>query len=73
MNAKKEMTYKSIEQAVDNGAKTMSQIAVAHGYKRPISSGTIRKIRRISPMVDCFLHPFVIPEDVTAINQKICY
>ena len=51
MNAKKEMTYKSIEQAVDNGAKTMSQIAVAHGYKRPISSGTIRKIRRISPMV----------------------
>lgn len=67
MNTKKEMTYQSIEQAIDNDAKTLSQIAVAHGYKRPIGSGTIRKIRRISPMVDCFLHPFVIPDGITKI------
>lgn len=45
------MTRDSIIQAIGDGAKTVSQIAVAHGYAKPVSGGVTAKIRTIVPEV----------------------
>lgn len=45
------MTRDSILKAIGDGAKTVSQIAVAHGYAKPVSGGVTAKIRTIVPEV----------------------
>ena len=49
---KTELTRESIVEAIISGAKTVSQVAIAHGYTKPISGGTTKKIRAIVPEVE---------------------
>ena len=48
---KREMTVETIKQAVADGAKSVSQIAIAHGYPKPVSGGVTAKIRKLVPNV----------------------
>ena len=52
---KTEITRESIEKAINDGAKTISQIAVAHGYSKPIGGSTTAKIRAVVPEVAALL------------------
>ena len=49
---KTELTRESIVESIISGAKTVSQVAIAHGYTKPISGGTTKKIRAIVPEVE---------------------
>lgn len=48
---KSELTRKSILKAINDGATSVSAIAIAHGYGKPVSGGVTKKIRSIVPEV----------------------
>ena len=41
----------SVEKAIEGGAKTVTAIALAHGYQKPVSGATTAKIRQVVPDV----------------------
>ena len=48
---KTELTRESILKAVNDGLKSISAIAISHGYNKPISGGVAKKIRSIVPEI----------------------
>lgn len=46
-----EITRESVIKAVADGAKNVSQVAIAHGYAKPVSGGVTAKIRQVVPEV----------------------
>ena len=64
-----EITRESILKAIADGAKNVSQVAVAHGYGKPVSGSVTAKIRAIVPEVNerlagTYVEPVVEPVKV---------
>lgn len=61
-----EITRESVIQSITDGAKTISQVAMSHGYAKPISGGITKKIRTIVPDIAELLASSVVKSVVTA-------
>lgn len=70
-----EMNRDSILKSIADGAKSVSQIALAHGYQKPVSGGVTAKIRLIVPEVaerlaGTYVEPVVEVKEVKAVKVK---
>ena len=69
---KNEITRESILKAVQDGSQSLSQIAIAHGYPKPVSGGVTAKIRKIVPEIaDRLAGTYVEPTVATVAVAKV--
>ena len=66
----KQITVESIKQAVKDGAKSLTQIGIAHGYDKPVSGSVTAKIRTAVPNIADILEGKAPIDPVVVVKAK---